>query len=69
MNGEIMPRMNNGKATAIFKQIASEKFSENEKLVAVYEVLEMATHNGITKSDMLEALRYLFYLNCEVELV
>ena len=52
--------MNIGKAHAIFEQIQKEKYSENEKLWAIKEVLEMPTHNGITKDTILSAFRWLF---------
>lgn len=52
--------MNCGKACAIFEQLESDKFSENEKLTAIKEVLDMPTHNGITKDKILSAFRWLF---------
>lgn len=50
--------MNTGKACAIFKQIDSDKYSDAEKLEAVREVVEMPTHNGVTKATMLTVLRW-----------
>lgn len=41
--------MNIGKAQAVFEQIRSDKYSETEKLQAIWAVLDMPTHNGITK--------------------
>lgn len=52
--------MNIGKACAIFEQLESDKYSENEKLTAIKEVLDMPTHNGITKDKILGAFRWLF---------
>ncbi len=52
--------MNIGKACAIFEQIASDKYSERDKLQAIKQVLEMPTHNGITKDEILTAFRWLF---------
>lgn len=52
--------MNIGKACAIFEQIQKEKYSDNEKLWAIKEVLDMPTHNGITKDKILSAFRWLF---------
>ena len=52
--------MNCGKACAIFEQLESDKYSENEKLTAIKEVLDMPTHNGITKDKILGAFRWLF---------
>ena len=54
--------MNIGKAQAVFEQIRSDKYSETEKLQAIWAVLEMPTHNGITKDTILEAFRWLFEL-------
>lgn len=50
--------MNIGKACAIFEQINSDRFTDAEKLEAVREVVEMPTHNGITKDKMLAVLRW-----------
>lgn len=52
--------MNNGKATAIFQHIRKEKFSEGEKLVAIKKTLDMPTHNGITKDEILDAFRWMW---------
>ena len=52
--------MNIGKATAIFQQIRSEKYSEYEKLVAIKKTLDMPTHNSITKNEILDAFRWMW---------
>lgn len=59
--------MNIGKAQAVFEQIRSDKYSEIEKLQAIWGVLEMPTHNGITKDAILEAFRWLFERAVEVD--
>lgn len=59
--------MNIGKAQAVFEQIRSDKYSETEKLQAIWDVLEMPTHNGITKDAILEAFRWLFERAVEVD--
>ena len=59
--------MNIGKAQAVFEQIRSDKYSETEKLQAIWGVLEMPTHNGITKTTILEAFRWLFEYAIEIE--
>lgn len=51
--------MNIGKACAIFEQIKSERYTDEEKLLAIHEVIEMPTHNGITKDTILNALKWL----------
>lgn len=52
--------MNIGKACAIFEQIESDKYTEQDKLQAIKEVITMPTHNGITKVEILKAFRWLF---------
>lgn len=54
--------MNIGTACAIFLQINSDKYTDEEKGTAIYEVLKMPTHNGITKDTMLEVIGYLLNL-------
>lgn len=49
-----------GKAVAIFMQIESAKYTEDEKALAIYHVLEMPTHNSITKDSILKATKYLW---------
>ena len=49
-----------GKAVAIFMNIESDKYTPDEKAEAIYNVLEMPTHNGITEDQILKATRYLF---------
>lgn len=55
-----------GKACAIFLQIGSEKYTDEEKGTAIFEVLKMPTHNGIPKSAMLEVIGYLMNLAFDV---
>ena len=59
--------MNIGKAQAVFEQIKNDKYSEDEKLQAIWLVLDMPTHNGITKDTILEAFRWLFDYAIEIE--
>ena len=46
-------------AMAIIKDIRSDEIDPEDKLTAIQEVLDMATHNGVAKADLLEALRWL----------
>ena len=55
-----------GKACAIFAQIDSEKYTVEEKGTAIYEVLKMPTHNGITKDQMLSVIRFLVLLAFDI---
>jgi len=57
--------MNIGKACAIFKQINSEEYIQEEKLTAIVDVLGMPTHNGITKDEILIAFKWLADLTIE----
>ena len=61
--------MNIGKATSIFKDIASDKFTVTEKLQAIRKVLYMPTHNGISKEQILNALDWLLDQHCKIEIV
>ena len=56
--------MNNGKAAAIFKDIKSTKYTDEEKIAAIKEVLNFETINSITKRDIFNVLKWL--LNTEV---
>lgn len=58
--------MRMGKACAIFLNIDSEQYTDNEKGTAIKRVLDMATHNGITKDHMLKVINYLLYLSFDV---
>ena len=55
-----------GTACAIFLQINSEKYTDEEKGTAILKVLKMPTHNGITKDAMLEVIEYLLNLAFDV---
>lgn len=52
--------MNIGKAQAVFERIESERYTDEEKLLAIREVMEMPTHNGIKKDTILNALKWLW---------
>lgn len=51
--------MSIGKACRIFMDIDSDTYTDDEKGTAIYEVLNMTTHNGITKDAMLKVINYL----------
>jgi hypothetical protein len=59
--------MNIGKACAIFAQIESDQYTDLEKGIAVYMVMAMPTHNGITKDAMLRVIRWMFQQIFEIE--
>lgn len=50
--------MKKGRAVAIIKDIHGETDPE-DKLLAIQEITWMETINSVTKSDLLEALRWL----------
>lgn len=58
------------KAIAIVKDISSDKFTDEEKAEAIYLVMNMATHNFVTKTDFINVVKWLwnrFYEYVEVE--
>ena len=56
-----------GRALMIFFDIENEGFSEREKALAIYTVLRMPTHNGVTKAKMLEVINWLWNQRYEME--
>lgn len=46
-------------AMTIFKDIHNDEIDPEDKLTAIQEVLDMATHNGVTKADLLEVPQWL----------
>lgn len=58
IKGEI--RMNPAKATAIFKHINADLSTDMEKMAAIYQVLNLPTHNGISKDSIIEAFKWMF---------
>ena len=53
-------------ACKIFLQVNSDKYTDEEKGTAIYEVLKMPTHNGITKDAMLKVIEYLLNLTFDI---
>lgn len=52
--------MNIGKAFAIFKNINSDKYTYDEKIEAIFIVLQAETINSITKSELKAAFVWLW---------
>ncbi len=52
--------MNIGTAITIFKQIDSDKYTDNEKGVAIAKVLNLEFNNSILKSDMRKVIEWLW---------
>lgn len=55
-------RMKTGTALAIFENIEVAKESVEEKGLAIRIVLDMETHNGVRKEDMLKVINWLWHL-------
>lgn len=47
-------------AFALFRDIQNPGFSDLEKGRAIQVVMDAATHNSITKNDMLQVIRWLW---------
>lgn len=55
-----------GKAFRIFEEINSDEYTEDEKVIACYHVLQAPTHNSINKDKMLAVAKWLFDKSFEV---
>lgn len=51
--------MNIGEAYAICKNIETSKATDEEKGLAIHQMMEAPTHNGITKTELLCIIKYL----------
>ena len=49
-----------GMSVAIFDNINSNDYSDEEKGLAIYDVLNMPTHMGIKKDSMLSVIKWLW---------
>lgn len=56
-----------GLAIAIFKDIENLKWTDDERAMAIFKVLNMETHNSIFKADLLKVLKWLFEQHFQVE--
>lgn len=59
--------MTNGEAYAICKNIKFCQRSDDDKGLAIHIMMNMETHNGITKNDLLDIVQYLHELCFDVE--
>lgn len=59
--------MKTATACAIFDNIESDAFSDIEKGGAIHDVLQMPTHNSITKESMLNVIAWLWNQVFEME--
>lgn len=58
--------MNTGTALMIFSDIRNDKYTISEKALAIRKVLDMPTHNGMTKDKILGALDWVWCERFEV---
>ncbi len=49
-----------GQAYKILDNINSDEYTADEKALAIRMILDMATHNGVTKTVLLRALSWLW---------
>lgn len=60
-------RMTLGDAYIIFQNIESDKISTEEKAVAIHKIINMETHNSVTKAMMLKVIRWLLELSFDIQ--
>lgn len=49
-----------GQAYKILDNINSDEYTVDEKAMAIREILDMETHNGVTKPVLLKAMNWLW---------
>ena len=59
--------MNKGRALAIFDNIENASESIEEKGAAILIVMNMETHNSVTKASMLKVIRWLWDRTFEIK--
>ncbi len=59
--------MSLGRARAIFNDINRPGLTDIERGEAIKVVMEMETHNSVTKAAMLEVIRYLWNMIFQME--
>ena len=55
------------KAVEIFNNISSQNYTDEEKVIAIYQVMNMPTHISFTKQVILNALVWLWNSAYEIE--
>lgn len=58
--------MNTGRARAIFDNIENASESIEEKYLAIRMVLDLETHNSVTKASMLKVMNWMWNQSCEL---
>ena len=59
--------MNIGRAVGIVKQILSEHYTDNEKALAIYQVMNMPTLNSVTKDELVKVTYWLWHMAFDFE--
>ena len=59
--------MNIGKSVAICENLDSEKYSLEEKALAIREVMNMPTHMGVNKDTLIGMIKWLWNITLEVD--
>ena len=59
--------LSKGEAYMIFNDIENSKYTNEEKVIVVYTIMNMETHNSVTKADMLNVIRWMWNSHYEVE--
>ena len=59
--------MNIGRAVGIVKNISNENYTDNEKGLAIYEVMNVPTINSVTKDELVKAIQWLWHKAFEFE--
>ena len=54
-------------AANIFDNIDSPDFTVEEKGAAIYEIMNLATHNGFTKAAMLKVIKWLWNMLFDID--
>ena len=60
--------MTNGYAIAICDNIDQCELPDDMKGIAIWKMMNMETHNGVTKKTLLKVIRYLHELCFDVEI-
>lgn len=55
------------RAIVIFNNISSQLFTDEEKVIAIYQVMNMPTHMSIKKETVLNALKWLWHSAYELK--
>ncbi|AMJ40683.1 hypothetical protein [Anaerotignum propionicum] len=46
-------------AVMIVKNLENKKFSDDDRVEAITQVVDMPSHHSVTKDELLKAMRYL----------